>query len=122
MGNKDFSHLSFEDAYAKLEKIVEQLETSSLPLEESLALFEEGQKLSAYCQQLLDKAELRVSQLVGGEVVPIEGDNKTAAQDEEKDSSKESAEDSGNSSTEETAPDSQANSTGEKIDNPAQTA
>lgn len=67
MGQSDtsqFKHLTFEDAYAKLEKIVEQLETSSLPLDESLALFEEGQQLSAYCQQLLDKAELRVNTLV----------------------------------------------------------
>lgn len=59
-----FKHLSFEDAYAKLEKIVEQLETNSLPLDESMSLFEEGQQLSSYCQQLLDKAELRVSTLI----------------------------------------------------------
>lgn len=114
MGNKDFSHLSFEDAYAKLEKIVEQLETSSLPLEESLALFEEGQKLSAYCQQLLDKAELRVSQLVGGEVVPLEDDSKTEAQDEKKEAD--------DSASDETTSESKANVTSEKIDNAAQTA
>jgi exodeoxyribonuclease VII small subunit len=69
-------HLTFEDAYAKLEKIVEQLETNSLPLDESLALFEEGQQLSAYCQQLLDKADLRVSTLISqnGTLVEIAED------------------------------------------------
>lgn len=68
-----FTHLTFEDAYVKLEKLVEQLETNSLPLEESLSLFEEGQQLSAYCQQLLDKADLRVSKLIGnaGEIVSM---------------------------------------------------
>ncbi len=114
MGNKDFSHLSFEDAYAQLEKIVEQLETSSLPLEESLTLFEEGQRLSAYCQQLLDKAELRVSQLVGSQVVPLEGDDKAGVKDE---SGEEDA-----PSAQAATPDSEANSTSEKIDNTAQTA
>lgn len=114
MGNKDFSHLSFEDAYTQLEKIVEQLETSSLPLEESLTLFEEGQRLSAYCQQLLDKAELRVSQLVGGQVVPLEGEDKTEAKEEKTEES--------TPTSDNTTPDSEANSTGEKIDNPAQTA
>jgi exodeoxyribonuclease VII small subunit len=112
MGNKDFSHLSFEDAYAKLEKIVEQLETSSLPLEESLAVFEEGQRLSAYCQQLLDKAELRVSQLVGGQVVPLEGEDSTGAKVE--------GHEEDTLSSQATTPE--ANSTGEKIDNAAQTA
>lgn len=71
------THLSFEDAYAKLEKLVEQLETNSLPLEDSLSLFEEGQQLSAYCQQLLDKADLRVSKLAGnaGELVAMSESN-----------------------------------------------
>ena len=113
MGNKDFSHLSFEDAYAKLEKIVEQLETSSLPLEESLTLFEEGQRLSAYCQQLLDKAELRVSQLVGGQVVPMEGEDKVG---------NEMVVEENVPTSQAAVPDSDASPTSAKIDNPAQTA
>ena len=77
MSEQDFSHLKhlrFEDAYAQLEKIVEQLETNSLPLDESLALFGEGQQLSAYCQQLLDKAELQVNKLISGtgEITPLD--------------------------------------------------
>ena len=55
--------LSFEDALAELDETVRQLEAGDLPLDESLALFERGQKLSARCQGLLQAAELRVQQL-----------------------------------------------------------
>lgn len=67
------SSMTYEEAYAKLEEIVQQLEHEALPLNDALQLFEEGQKLSAYCQQLLEQAELRVNQLIDGEVVPLEG-------------------------------------------------
>jgi exodeoxyribonuclease VII small subunit len=59
----NISELSFEAAYAELEAIITQLESGELPLEESVTLFERGRKLSEYCQTLLDKAELRISQL-----------------------------------------------------------
>ena len=59
----DIHELSFEAAYAELEGIIAQLETGDLPLDESVTLFERGRKLSEHCQALLDKAELRVSQL-----------------------------------------------------------
>ncbi len=55
--------LSFEDALAELDETVRQLEAGALPLDESLALFERGQKLSARCQGLLQAAELKVQQL-----------------------------------------------------------
>ena len=64
--------MSFEEAYSKLSAIVEQLEGNQLALNDALQLFEEGQKLSAFCQQLLDQAELRVSQLIDGEIVPLD--------------------------------------------------
>lgn len=57
-------HLSFEDALRELEAIVQQLEEGNLPLEEALALYERGVQLAEHCQELLDKAELRVKQLV----------------------------------------------------------
>jgi exodeoxyribonuclease VII small subunit len=59
----DISELSFEAAYAELETIISRLESGELPLEESVTLFERGRSLSEHCQALLDKAELRVSQL-----------------------------------------------------------
>lgn len=56
--------LSFEQAFEEMEQIVRQLEEGQLSLDDSLALFERGQALSARCQQLLETAELKVQQLV----------------------------------------------------------
>lgn len=55
--------LTFEDALARLEQIVNRLEEGDLTLEDSVAMFEQGQELTAFCQNLLDSAELRVQQL-----------------------------------------------------------
>ncbi len=54
----------FEDTLHKLEKIVSRLEEGDLPLEESLKLFEEGIRLSRFCEQKLDEAEKRVEILL----------------------------------------------------------
>jgi len=56
--------LTFEQAFAELEATVERLEGGDLSLEESLALFERGQRLSAHCSRLLEQAELKVTELV----------------------------------------------------------
>ncbi len=56
---------SFEDAIRRLGHIVEQLERGDLPLEQSLALFEEGMKLARLSQQRLDRAEKRIDELLG---------------------------------------------------------
>ncbi|MBI5671578.1 MAG: exodeoxyribonuclease VII small subunit [Chloroflexi bacterium] len=65
------NELSFEAAYAELEAIVAKLESGELSLDESVALFERGRKLSEHCQTLLDRAELRISQLTAdGRVEP----------------------------------------------------
>ena len=56
----------FEDALEKLEKIVSQLEEGDISLEESLKLFEEGIRLSRFCNQKLDEAEKRVEILLKG--------------------------------------------------------
>ena len=59
----DINELSFETAYEELESIITKLESGDLPLDDSVTLFERGRLLSEHCQSLLDKAELRVSQL-----------------------------------------------------------
>lgn len=56
--------MKFEEALKRLEDIVEKLESGSLELEESIQLFEQGVKLSLYCQQQLKQAEGRVQRLV----------------------------------------------------------
>ena len=57
----------FEDSIKELEKFVESLEKGDCGLSESLDLFEKGIKLSKECNDMLDKAEKRVSVLIGGE-------------------------------------------------------
>ncbi len=56
-------NLTFEQAFAELEESVRTLERGELPLEESLALYERGQELSAYCAKLLDEAELKIEHI-----------------------------------------------------------
>jgi len=55
--------LAFEAAFAQLEEVVGKLEAGDLPLDDALALFEQGQKLAAYCSAKLDEAELKVQKL-----------------------------------------------------------
>jgi exodeoxyribonuclease VII small subunit len=55
---------SFETLYGDLEDAVRQLEAGELSLEESLALFARATSLAEQCNALLDRAELRVRQLV----------------------------------------------------------
>lgn len=55
--------LSFEEALSRLDKIVQKLEAGGLPLEEAVALFEEGMRLARICSERLDAAELKISQL-----------------------------------------------------------
>ena len=59
----DIDELSFEEALSRLTKLVEKLETDQLQLEESVAAFEEGVKLSRRCESLLDSAEKRLQVL-----------------------------------------------------------
>jgi exodeoxyribonuclease VII small subunit len=57
---------TFENALSQLESIVSQLEDGDLPLEESLKLFEEGIKLSRFCNQKLNEAQKKVEVLLRG--------------------------------------------------------
>jgi exodeoxyribonuclease VII small subunit len=54
----------FEDALKRLEEIAEKLESGDQPLEKSLALFEEGIKLSRFCSTKLNEAEKKISLLM----------------------------------------------------------
>ena len=60
---KDIDGLSFEEALTKLTELVEKLESGELPLEESVAAFEQGVELSRRCEALLDQAEQRLQVL-----------------------------------------------------------
>ena len=60
-------NLSFEEAYAQLEAAVSALQDGQMPLERALQYYEEGMKLAQYCNELLQKAEVRVQQLSADE-------------------------------------------------------
>ena len=57
------NELSFEQAYAELQAVIQKLESGELSLEESVTLYERGRLLSMRCQMLLDNAEMRIKQL-----------------------------------------------------------
>jgi exodeoxyribonuclease VII small subunit len=57
--------VTFEQAIARLGEIVESLEEGEQPLEESIALFEEGMTLAKSSQEILDRAERRIEELLG---------------------------------------------------------
>lgn len=55
--------LSFEAALAKLEAIVDSMESGEVPLAELLAKYEEGSKLLKTCEGRLKEAELKIEKL-----------------------------------------------------------
>ena len=60
----DPGEVTFEESLSRLEQIVQRLEASDLPLEDALALFEEGVGLARATQRQLQAAERRVEQLL----------------------------------------------------------
>ena len=59
----DSEKLSFEEAYKQLTDLVQKMESGELPLADSVAAYEQGIKLKAYCEQLLKEAELKIETL-----------------------------------------------------------
>lgn len=58
---KEPKDLPFEAQMQRLEEIVEILDDGETPLDEMLALYEEGMKRSQYCREYLEKAEQKVT-------------------------------------------------------------
>ncbi len=54
---------TFEDAMARLEEIVAQLDKANLPLDTSLALFGEGAEIVSFCDRKLRDAQLKIETL-----------------------------------------------------------
>lgn len=52
--------LSYESARAQLIEVVNQLESGGVPLDESLALWERGERLAGVCQRWLDGAQAKI--------------------------------------------------------------
>ena len=64
---------SFESAMGQLEVLVRKMESGDLSLEESLEAFEKGVHLTRFCQDQLQKAELKIQELNSkGEIIEID--------------------------------------------------
>jgi len=62
--NEATEELSFEQALERLEYIVKAMEAGEMPLDEAIAAFQEGMKLSQVCRVKLDEAEQKIETLV----------------------------------------------------------
>lgn len=64
-------NINFEEAMEELEKIADELEKGDLNLEESITKFEEGMKLSKKCNEIIEKAEKKITILLqkDGEII-----------------------------------------------------
>lgn len=64
MKDKKIEKMTYEEAIKRLEELVHMLEDAEIPLEESLASFQEGIALSRYCREKLAEIEYRVEYLL----------------------------------------------------------
>ena len=75
---QDIAALPFETAMAELETIVGRLEKGTVTLDESIAIYERGERLRKHCETLLQKAEMRIEKITLGSdgtpsgVVPLD--------------------------------------------------
>ena len=83
---------SFESALEQLEGTVARLEEGEMPLEEALALFESGVKLSRQCSTTLEEAECRIEILVSdrdaaeeSQAIPFESEEDWDGQEDDDD-------------------------------------
>ncbi len=66
------AEMKFEEALKKLEKIVDELEKGSLSLDDALAKYEEGIRLSRLCEKKLEAAKKKVEILLKSEDGSVE--------------------------------------------------
>ena len=59
----EIEKMSFEAALGELESIVQKLEAGQVSLEESITIYERGEKLKAHCEAKLKQAEARIEKL-----------------------------------------------------------
>ena len=73
------AELSFEAALARLEEIVRILERGEAPLDQSIELYQEGDRLKRHCEARLKSAQARIEQIALGSdgkpsgVTPFDG-------------------------------------------------
>ena len=74
---KEIEDLSFEEALALLDETVDALESGSLTLAQSMAMYERGMKLARVCNEMLTAAEMRITRIrtaYGEQMRMVDGD------------------------------------------------
>jgi exodeoxyribonuclease VII small subunit len=61
--NEDVRAMTFEQALAALERIVDDLERGDVPLDQSIRIYERGEALKAHCDTLLKAAEDKIEKI-----------------------------------------------------------
>lgn len=64
MSDKPIKDMSFEEALAELESIVEKLERGDALLDESISIYQRGAELKAHCEGKLKAAQMKVEKIV----------------------------------------------------------
>jgi len=72
---KPVEDLTYEQALAELETIVESLEGEQGKLEDAIKFFERGQALVKRCGELLEAAQLKVKQVAGDSILAFEDES-----------------------------------------------
>ena len=89
--NGEAESISFEDSFNRLTEMAEQLEAGGLTLAEATSRFEEGMNLVQRCNELLNNAELKITELkeayrTDGAQPGLDGRDEGPAEDLEEDS------------------------------------
>ena len=74
---KAIEDLSFEEALQQLDETVDALESGSLTLAQSMAMYERGMKLARVCNEMLTSAELKITRIrtaYGEQMRMVDGD------------------------------------------------
>ncbi|MBP1701279.1 MAG: exodeoxyribonuclease small subunit [Chloroflexi bacterium] len=71
LSDRPVDQLTYEEAFAELERIVQALEANEHPLDQAMQFFERGQALARRCAALLDAADLKIQQIMGDELVDL---------------------------------------------------
>ena len=74
---KEIEDLSFEEALEQLDETVNALESGSLTLAQSMAMYERGMKLARVCNEMLTSAEMKVTRIrtaYGEQMRMVDGD------------------------------------------------
>lgn len=76
MSKKKVEEMTFEEALAELEQIVQELEQNNVELEKALDQYQRGIELSKYCRKQLENAEKMMTKVVteSGDEVPFISD------------------------------------------------